>query len=112
MKIFYRCIAFVLVFLIFLIVLFNISNTIILETSFISLRANVGLLIFFCATVGSLSTVFLLMSLDSFSRDDKDKFKKQIETAKLNYEIEFEKVRQLEAKIKTLEEALKLAMKK
>ena len=112
MKIFYRCIAFVLVFLIFLIVLFNISNTIILETSFISLRANVGLLIFFCATVGSLSTVFLLMSLDSFSRDDKDKFKKQIETIKLNYEIEFEKVRQLEAKIKTLEEALKLAMKK
>ena len=39
------------------------------------------------------------------------RFKQQAEKLKLNYEIESATVKQLEAKIKTLEEALRIATK-
>ena len=112
MKTFYRFISFVLILLVVVIVIFNISNTITLETGFLSLKANVGFLIFFSAIISSVSTIFLEMSLGWFSKTDKNKFKKQIENTKLNYEIESDKVKQLEAKVRTLEEALKMATRK
>ena len=92
-------------------VLLNISNTIALETSFLSLRANVGFFLLFCAALSSLGTILFSMSI-SFSKSSTSNFKKQLEDAKLNHELESGKVNQLEAKIKTLEEALKIATKK
>lgn len=94
--------------LIALISLLNISNTITIENSFLSIRANVGFLILFCAMLSSIATLLFSMA----SRRDKNKLKNQIETTKLNYEIESDKVKQLEAKISTLEQALKIATKK
>ena len=106
MKIIFRFISITIFLLIGLFVLFNISNTIALETSFLSLRANVGFFILFCAILSSLATLLLLISMKSSKSD----FKKQFENAKLDHEIESGKVSQLEAKIKTLEEALKKAV--
>ena len=111
MKTVCRFISFVLILLVAVIVIFNVSNTITLETSFLSLKANVGFLIFFCAVIGGLSTILFLMSLNKSDKVENSKFKRQFENTKLNYEIESEKVKQLEAKIKTLEEALKIATK-
>lgn len=101
-----------MVLLIAVIVLLNISNTITLENKFISLKANVGFLILFCSLLGSISTIFLTISFGWFGVSDKERFKKQANSAKLNYEIESDKVKQLEAKVKTLEEALRMATKK
>lgn len=89
--------------------LINISNSISIETSFLSLRVNIGFLIFFCSVLSALSLLLLLMSLNT---KGKQNLKKQAENARLNYEIESDKVKQLEAKIKTLEEALKLSNRK
>lgn len=109
MKTILRFFSFTLTLLILVTVLFNITNTITLESNFFSFKANVGFLIFLSAIASSLAT--LLFSL-SFGKQNKSKLKKQIENEKLNYELESEKVKQLEAKIKTLEEALKIATKK
>ncbi len=103
MKIIFRFISITMVLVIGLFVLLNISNTIALETSFLSLRTNVGFFILFCAILSSLATVLFLISLKS----SKSNFKKQLEDSKLDHEIESSKVSQLEAKIRTLEEALK-----
>lgn len=108
----FNSISVLLSLLIAIIVLLNISNTIILETSFISLKANVGFLILFCSILGSLVTMSLGISLNWNSRTNENKVKKQIEKSKLNYEIESDRVKQLEAKINTLEEALRVAIKK
>lgn len=109
MKIILRFFAFSLFLLICIIVLANISNTITLETSFLSLKVNVGFLILLCVIAGSLGTL-----LFSTTVSNKDKLKKQIaiENEKLSREIESDKVKQLQAKINTLEEALKIATKK
>lgn len=109
MKTILRFFSFTLTLLILVTVLFNITNTITLESNFFSFKVNVGFLIFLSAIASSLAT--LLFSL-SFGKQNKSKLKKQIENEKLNYELESEKVKQLEAKIKTLEEALKIATKK
>ena len=109
MKTLLNFLSFVLFLLIAIIVLTNISNTISIETNFISLRANVGFLIFFCAIISSLGTIFLILARGSFLQADKNKLEKQAEDTKLDFEIELEKVNQLEAKIKTLERALKIA---
>lgn len=93
-------------------VAFNITNSITLETPFISLKSNIGFLILFCAVLASLSTLLLIFPQGWSSTSEKNKIKKQFENTKLNYEIESEKVKQLELKIKTLEEALKAATKK
>ena len=105
MKTIYNFVAFVFLLLVALLVLCNVSNTISLETSFISLKANVGFLILSCSILSSIATILLLLS---FSKSNKNKIK-QLENTKLNYEIESNKVKQLEAKVKTLEEALKIA---
>ena len=84
----------------------NISNTITLETKFISLKANVGFLILSCSILSSLATL-LLMPKGLFLNSDINKLKKQHEKSKLNHEIESDKVKQLEAKVNTLEEALR-----
>jgi len=109
MKIILRFFAFSLFLLICIIVLANISNTITLETSFLSLKVNVGFLILLCVIAGSLGTL-----LFSTTVSNKDKLKKQIaiDNEKLNREIESDKVKQLQAKINTLEEALKIATRK
>ncbi|GEM_PF-3072572 len=111
MKTVFRFLAIVLFLIIALIVLSNISNKISIETSFLSLKTNVGFLIFLCVILSNVGTVFLGLSFKWFSVTNKN-LKKQVENTKLNYEVESEKVKQLEAKIKTLEEALKIATKK
>ena len=111
MKLVFRFISVMIFLAIGLFVLLNISNTIALETSFLSLRANVGFFILFCAILSSLATLLLLISMNSTPKLIKNNFKKQLESAKLDHEIESSKVSQLEAKIKTLEEALKIATK-
>ena len=112
MKLIFRSTSIMIFLTIGLFVLLNISNTIALETSFLSLRANVGFFILFCAVLSSLATLLFLLSMNSASGLTKNNFKKQLESAKLDHEIESLKVSQLEAKIKTLEEALKIATKK
>lgn len=111
MKTIFKFFAFILILLIILVVIANISNTISLETSFFSLKANVGFLILFCSVLGSVATISLGISLGWYSKSDQNKLKKSLENTKLNYEIELEKIKQLEAKVRTLEEALKMATK-
>ena len=112
MKIFFKFIAFLLFIAIALVFLVNISNSISLEAPFFSMKANVGFLILSCALLSSIATIFFILSAGLFIKSDEGKFKKQIENTKLNYEIESDKVKQLEAKIETLEEALKMISKK
>lgn len=107
MKTILRFLALFLFLLICIIALVNISNTITIETSFLSLKVNIGFLILLSATASSLGTLFL-----SNSFNNKNKLKKQIKSEKLSYQIESDKVKQLEAKINTLEEALKIATNK
>ena len=97
----------VLCFLIFGIASLNISNTVSIESSFLNIKANAGFLIFTSGVFGCIATVFFLASFVSFSSLGREKLKKQIDDAKLNYEIRSDKIKQLEEKIKTLEEALK-----
>lgn len=108
MKIILRFTSLFLILFITIVVFVNISSSITLETNFLSLKANVGFLILLCTVLGSISILLLIFSFGS-SRDKK--LKKQIENQKLEHEVEFDKVKQLEAKIKTLEEALKIATK-
>lgn len=89
-------------------VLINTSNTIALDMGFLSLRANVGFFILFCSILSSLATLLFLMTVSLNSKTSN--VKKQLESAKLTQEIESVKVSQLEAKIKTLEEAIKKAV--
>lgn len=109
MKSIFRFTSLLLLIIITVIVLVNISNTISLETSFFSLRANVGFLILLSAILGSVATMLLLLSISS--RAKQKEMKRQLEKEKLNFEVESEKVKQLEAKVKTLEEAIKIATK-
>ncbi len=111
MRVVFRFISIVLFLAIVLIVLFNIPNKLSIETSFFSLKTNVGFLILLCALLSNMGTVFLGLSLGWYSRTDK-RLKRQVEETKLGYEVESDKVKQLEAKIKTLEEALKMATQK
>ena len=111
MKAVFRFLSLVFFLLIVLIVLFNIPNKVSIETNFLSLKTNVGFLTFICAVFSNIGTVFLGISFGWFSKPDRS-LKKQVENTKLNYEIESDKVKQLEAKIKTLEEALKIATQK
>ena len=106
MKTIFRFISITIFLTIGLFVLFNISNTIALETSFLSFRANVGFLILLCSVLSGLATLLFLMSINK----TKTNFKKQFEDIKLDHEIESGKVVQLEAKIRTLEEALRKAV--
>src|SRR3989338_2597554 len=106
MKLIFRFISITVFLTIGLFVLLNISNTIALESSFLSIRTNVGLLILLCAILSSLATLLLFLSVGS----TRNSIKKQIENAKLEHEIESAKVSQLEAKIRTLEEAIKKAV--
>ena len=107
MKIISRLFAFLLFIFICFFVVINISNNITLETNFLSLQINVGCLILFCVIAGSLGTLLL-----SSSFNNSNKLKRQIDNEKLNCELESEKVKQLQAKINTLEAALKIATKK
>lgn len=104
MKTILRLLALFLFLLICIIALLNISNTITIETSFLSLKVNIGFLILLSATASSLGTLLL-----SSSFNNKNRLKKQIESEKLSHQIESDKVKQLEAKINTLEEAIKIA---
>lgn len=109
MKTILRSFSVIVFLLILIIVLFNISNSITIETPFLSLKSNVGFLILLCVILSSLGTTLLRMS---FFRSDKSKQKKQFEDIKLSYDVESDKVKQLEAKIKSLEEALKMTTSK
>ena len=111
MKLILRFISITIFLVIGFFILLNISNTIALETSFLSLRANVGFFILLCAVLSSLATLLFLMSMEPALKTTKT-FNKQLEDAKLGHEIESSKVEQLQAKIKTLEEAIKIATKK
>ena len=111
MKAVFRFFSLFFSLLIILIVLLNISNTIAIETSFLTLKANVGFLNLSCTLLGSLITVLLLLSFGITVKSSESKLKKKFENAKLHHEIESDKMKQLEAKIKTLEEALRVATK-
>ena len=104
MKAIFKFSSIIIFLIIGLFVLLNISNTIALETSFLSLKANVGFLILFCVVLSILATILFLISIGSKPATNT---KKQVEDAKLKHEIESLKITQLEAKINTLEEALK-----
>ena len=112
MKKIFRLFAFIFLLTIGVFVVFNITNSITLETPFISVKSNIGFLILFCAILSCLSTLLFIFPTGSSGNSEKNKIKKQFENTKLNYEIESDKVKQLEAKIKTLEEALKAATKR
>lgn len=112
MKNIFRFISLLLFLIIVFFIVFNISNTITLETPFLSLKANVGFLIFFCVTISSLATLLLLISWERQSKYDKSKINEQMENTNLTYEIEAQRVKQLEAKIDSLEEALRKIIKK
>ena len=107
MKTLSKLVAIIFSLLIALIILFNTGNTITLEIGSLSLKANVGLLIFSCVLLSIFATILFRPS--AF---DKNKLKKQIENTKLNHEIESDKVKQLQAKIDTLEAAIKAMAKK
>ena len=64
-------IALILSVIIALIVIPNTSNVISLETSFLSLRINVGFLILLSAILGSLVTIFLFIALGSIFKPKK-----------------------------------------
>ena len=106
MKAFLRLSSLFLIVLILILALFNISNIISIETGFLSLKVNVGLLILFCAIASSFATLSLINSSDK-STLDKNRLKKLLDSEKLNYEAESDRIKQLMAKIDTLEEALK-----
>jgi cell division protein FtsB len=110
MKTIYRFLGFLLFIFIALAVLLNISNSIAIETAFFSIKVNVGFLILLCSLFGSIATLFFLFSFNSSSKNKQ--LKKQLESHKINYEVESDKVKQLESKIKTLEEALRIATNK
>ena len=112
MRLISQIFSFVIIVLILLVFFVNISNTITLETSFISLKANVGFLILSCSILSSLATLLFLISKGWFLNSDINKLKRQHEKSKLNHELESDKVKQLEAKINTLEEALKAVTQK
>ena len=112
MKAFLRFLSLFLFVALLLFVLVNTSNSISIETSFFSLHVNVGFLILFCSTLASLSTLLFLMAFNLSGGKNEKLLKRQAEDIKLSHEIESDKVKQLEAKIKTLEEALRIATKK
>ncbi|MBI3591262.1 MAG: hypothetical protein HY094_07810 [Candidatus Melainabacteria bacterium] len=105
-------ISFSILLFIFLIAISNISNAITIETVFLSLKVNVGFLILMCSVLTSFAMVLFNISASSSVALDKNNLKKQIENQKLKHELESDKVKQLEAKIYTLEEALKMVTKK
>ena len=107
MKIIFRFISITIFLVIGFFVFLNTSNTIVLEVSSLSLRTNVGFFVLLCVVLSSIATLLFLMSMNHTLKLTNPNFKKQLETAKLNHELESSKVSQLEAKIKTLEEALK-----
>lgn len=108
MKTILKSFSFAIMFFIGLTILLNLSNTIAIESSFISLRVNVGFLILFCSALSIVASMLFSMSSSLGQKINNIQIKKQIETAKLTSEIESEKVKQLEAKIKTLEKALEM----
>lgn len=111
MRAFLFLIGLMLCLLIFGVAAFNISNTVAIKSNFLNIEVNAGFLVFISGILGSIATLFFLASFVSFSNLGREKLKKQIDDAKLNYEIGSDKVKQLEAKIQTLEEALKIATK-
>ncbi|OGI20767.1 MAG: hypothetical protein A3B68_09530 [Candidatus Melainabacteria bacterium RIFCSPHIGHO2_02_FULL_34_12] len=111
MKTISKFLGFIFFLIIFVVILFNLSNQISVETSFLSLKTNIGFLIFASTVLSCIGTILLGYSQGIFFKSDR-KLKNQIESTKLSYETETEKVKQLEAKIKTLEEALKMASRK
>lgn len=110
MRTVYRFIGFLLFIVVSIIVLLNISNSIAIETIFFSIKVNVGFLILLCTILGSISTMLFLFSFNNSSKNKE--LKKQLENQKINCEVESDKVKQLESKIKTLEEALRIATNK
>ncbi|MBI2995103.1 MAG: hypothetical protein HYY52_00120 [Candidatus Melainabacteria bacterium] len=62
MKKFFRLSTLVLILLVALMIFLNSSNNIMLESSFLSLRVNVGFLIFFSAILGSIITLLFGIS--------------------------------------------------
>ena len=92
-------------------VLLNVSNVITMENAFIQLKVNVGFLILFIALSGGIITICLGVAFGISSKSKTKELKKKVEDQKLKGEIESDRVKQLEAKIKTLEEALDMATK-
>ena len=112
MKLNLKLVSIVIFLIIGIFVFLNISNTITFETVFLSLKASVGFFILFCVILSSIATLLFLISMNPTLRLPKNNLKKQLENSKLNHELESSKISQLEEKIKTLEEALKIATKK
>ena len=107
MKIFPRLISILLFISIVVIAYPNISNTINPEISLLNIRVSVGLLILFCSAISSLATMLFLGS-----SQEKNRSTTITQNTKLDLEIEMNKVKQLENKLKTLEELLKKVTQK
>lgn len=97
-------IAFLLGAIVIVLTLLNINNYISIEVVSESIRVNVGFVILAAAVLSSLSTIFYVQS-QGWSPMAKS-LKGQVESAKLKHEVETDKVKQLEDKVKTLEKAL------
>lgn len=107
MKVFPKLISILLFAFIIVIAYTNISNTINPEISLLNIRVSVGLLILFCSLLSSIATILFLNS-----RQATNKSITSTQNTKLDLEIEMGKVKQLENKLKTLEEALKKVTQK
>ena len=89
-----------------LIVYFNISNIITFEVGKEIIKANVGFLCLSSSILGAFISVFFLIFNGTLLNMKSKQIERKFENVKLKHEIESDKVKQLEAKIKTLEKAL------
>lgn len=112
MKVISFVISFLFLAMVAVFIFVNISNLITFEIGSLQLKANVGFVMFFSVVVGSLITVLLGLSLGWSKKPSTPFLKRQTENEKLKTEIESDKVKQLQAKIETLEAALKVATRK
>lgn len=89
------------------------DSTIHCNLFFRELNIPLGFLIALSSSFSFLASIALLIGLgltSSTNTQDNIKVKNKIEDAKIKQEIDADRVKQLEAKVKTLEEALKKAI--
>ena len=107
MKIVLKIISVIIFLLIISFGIMCLSSNSEVSTSLININLSTGIIIIFSFCIGLITAVLFYIGNTMSTSVDKTKLKRQAENAKLNFEIESDKVKQLEAKIKTLEEALK-----
>lgn len=108
MKKFYGILSIVLILFIVSICILTSNTSHTLNFLVFQVNLSVGLLVALTVAFSLLASLSLLLSLGLAAKPEENiKMKNKVEEAKLKEEVETGKVKQLEAKIKTLEEALK-----